>query len=247
MLLTVLVFALVGAAAQMVDGTLGMGFGVTSATLLTLLGYSAVAASAGTHAAKMGTTFVSGISHWREGNVDFRVHGGHRGARGDRRLHRSSDPHHGGIQHRSAVDGLHPVPPGPGDHRALRLRPEPVPGDQRAHATPLAGRAGRWIRGCHGRWRLGAGGDAVAAHPHPARAASRGRDGQCRRVLRGGGRLGRVPVRCRGLRDALAAGARASSSVVRSSRRSPPAWPGVRPRRSWACASAAWCWSATRR
>ncbi len=73
MLLTVLVFALVGSAAQMVDGTLGMGFGVTSATLLTLLGYSAVAASAGTHAAKMGTTFVSGISHWREGNVDYRV------------------------------------------------------------------------------------------------------------------------------------------------------------------------------
>jgi uncharacterized membrane protein YfcA len=73
MLLTVLLFGLVGSAAQMVDGTLGMGFGVTSATLLTLLGYSAVAASAGTHAAKMGTTFVSGISHWREGNVDFRV------------------------------------------------------------------------------------------------------------------------------------------------------------------------------
>jgi uncharacterized protein len=73
MLLTVLVFALVGAAAQMVDGTLGMGFGVTSATLLTLLGYSAVAASAGTHAAKMGTTLVSGLSHWREGNIDFKV------------------------------------------------------------------------------------------------------------------------------------------------------------------------------
>ena len=73
MLVTVLVFGFVGAAAQMVDGTLGMGFGVTSATLLTLLGYSAVAASAGTHAAKMGTTLVSGVSHWREGNVDVRV------------------------------------------------------------------------------------------------------------------------------------------------------------------------------
>ncbi|MGV1005752.1 MAG: sulfite exporter TauE/SafE family protein [Candidatus Nanopelagicales bacterium] len=69
----IIVFALVGAAAQFVDGTLGMGFGVTSATLLTLLGYSAVAASAGTHAAKMGTTLVSGVSHWREGNVDWRV------------------------------------------------------------------------------------------------------------------------------------------------------------------------------
>lgn len=73
MVLTALVFGLVGAIAQMVDGTLGMGFGVTSATLLTVLGYSAVAASAGTHAAKMGTTLVSGLSHWRHGNVDWRV------------------------------------------------------------------------------------------------------------------------------------------------------------------------------
>ncbi len=71
--MVVLVFAFVGAMAQMVDGTLGMGFGVTSATLLSLLGYSAVAASAGTHAAKMGTTLISGMSHWRMGNVDTRV------------------------------------------------------------------------------------------------------------------------------------------------------------------------------
>jgi uncharacterized protein len=70
---TLIAFGLAGAAAQMVDGTLGMGFGVTSATLLTLLGYSAVVASAATHAAKMGTTFVSGLSHWRYGNVDWRV------------------------------------------------------------------------------------------------------------------------------------------------------------------------------
>ncbi|MEZ5185448.1 MAG: sulfite exporter TauE/SafE family protein [Candidatus Nanopelagicales bacterium] len=68
-----IVFALVGGIAQFVDGSLGMGFGVTSATLLTLLGYSAVAASAGTHAAKMGTTLVSGLAHWREGNVEWRV------------------------------------------------------------------------------------------------------------------------------------------------------------------------------
>lgn len=71
--LTVAVFGLVGAAAQFVDGLLGMGFGITSATLLSVLGYSAVAASAGTHAAKVGTTFVSGISHWHAGNVDKRV------------------------------------------------------------------------------------------------------------------------------------------------------------------------------
>lgn len=50
-----------------------MSVGVTSATLLTVLGYSAVAASAGTHAAKLGTTFISGMSHWRAGNVDPKV------------------------------------------------------------------------------------------------------------------------------------------------------------------------------
>ncbi len=71
--LTVTLFAFVGAAAQFVDGLLGMGFGITSASLLTILGYGAVAASAGTHAAKVGTTLVSGVSHWREGNVDWRV------------------------------------------------------------------------------------------------------------------------------------------------------------------------------
>ncbi|NCG02376.1 MAG: TSUP family transporter [Actinomycetales bacterium] len=71
--LTVTLFALVGASAQFVDGLLGMGFDITSASLLTVLGYSAVAASAGTHAAKVGTTLVSGVSHWREGNVDWRV------------------------------------------------------------------------------------------------------------------------------------------------------------------------------
>lgn len=68
-----LVFAIAGAAAQLVDGTLGMGFGVTTATLLLLFGVAPVAASAATHAAKLPTTLVSGISHWRAGNVDRRV------------------------------------------------------------------------------------------------------------------------------------------------------------------------------
>jgi uncharacterized membrane protein YfcA len=59
--------------AQMVDGTLGMGFGVTSATILLLMGVAPAAASAATHAAKLPTTLVSGLSHWRVGNVDKRV------------------------------------------------------------------------------------------------------------------------------------------------------------------------------
>ncbi len=63
-------FALAGGAAQFVDGTLGMGFGVTSATILLYMGVSAAAASAATHMAKLPTTFVSGLTHWRQGNVD---------------------------------------------------------------------------------------------------------------------------------------------------------------------------------
>lgn len=66
-------FAVAGGLAQMVDGTLGMGFGVTSATVLLALGVAPVTASAATHAAKLPTTLVSGLAHWREGNVDTRI------------------------------------------------------------------------------------------------------------------------------------------------------------------------------
>ncbi len=71
--ISTLIFAIVGGAAQFVDGLLGMGFGVISASLLTVIGYSAVTASAGVHAAKVGTTAISGASHWHAGNVDWRV------------------------------------------------------------------------------------------------------------------------------------------------------------------------------
>jgi uncharacterized membrane protein YfcA len=66
----VLVFALAGGSAQLVDGTLGMGFGVTSASVLLFMGIAPVTASAATHAAKLPTTLISGLSHWREGNID---------------------------------------------------------------------------------------------------------------------------------------------------------------------------------
>ena len=66
----VAVFALAGGLAQLIDGTLGMGFGVTSATVLLFMGVAPVTASAATHAAKLPTTLISGLSHWREGNVD---------------------------------------------------------------------------------------------------------------------------------------------------------------------------------
>lgn len=69
----VVAFALAGGLAQLVDGTLGMGFGVTSATVLLFMGIAPVTASAATHAAKLPTTLISGLSHWREGNIDTAI------------------------------------------------------------------------------------------------------------------------------------------------------------------------------
>lgn len=63
----------VGFGAQMVDGALGMAFGVISSTLLLALGVPPAAASAGVHAAEAVTTGVSGISHILHRNVEWRV------------------------------------------------------------------------------------------------------------------------------------------------------------------------------
>jgi uncharacterized protein len=68
-----LVVSLIGLVAQLVDGSLGMGFGVTSATLLAGVGFTPVAASATIHVAKIGTGIMSGAAHWRFGNVHWRA------------------------------------------------------------------------------------------------------------------------------------------------------------------------------
>ncbi|GAB2684011.1 sulfite exporter TauE/SafE family protein [Thalassiella azotivora] len=65
--------ALVGLGAQLVDGSLGMAYGVTSTTLLLAVGTNPAAASATIHLAEIGTTLASGVSHARFGNVDWRV------------------------------------------------------------------------------------------------------------------------------------------------------------------------------
>jgi uncharacterized membrane protein YfcA len=65
--------AVVGLAAQLVDGSLGMAYGVTSSTLLLAIGTNPAAASATVHLAEIGTTLASGVAHWRFGNVDWRV------------------------------------------------------------------------------------------------------------------------------------------------------------------------------
>jgi uncharacterized protein len=67
--------AMVGLAAQLVDGSLGMGYGVTSATLLVASGMGPAAASAAIHFSEIGTSLVSGISHHTLGNTDWRTVG----------------------------------------------------------------------------------------------------------------------------------------------------------------------------
>jgi hypothetical protein len=70
---SLLPFVAVGFAAQVVDGALGMAFGVISNTLLLWVGVPPAAASAGVHTVETFTTAVSGISHVAHRNVDWRL------------------------------------------------------------------------------------------------------------------------------------------------------------------------------
>ncbi len=68
-----LVLGFVGLVAQMIDGSLGMAYGVTSSTLLLATGIAPAAASAAVHFSEIGTTLVSGVSHTKLGNVNWRI------------------------------------------------------------------------------------------------------------------------------------------------------------------------------
>ena len=69
--LELLPFILIGFSAQLVDGALGMAFGVISNTLLLSVGIAPQQASASVHTAESFTTCVSGISHVLHRNVDW--------------------------------------------------------------------------------------------------------------------------------------------------------------------------------
>jgi uncharacterized protein len=60
----------VGLLAQVVDGALGMAYGVTSTSFLLATGVPPAAASASVHLAEVFTTGFSGLSHWKLGNVN---------------------------------------------------------------------------------------------------------------------------------------------------------------------------------
>src|SRR5512145_85520 len=68
-----ILFVVVGFLAQMIDGALGMAYGVSSNTFLLSLGIPPAAASASVHMAEVVTTGISGFSHWRLGNVDWKL------------------------------------------------------------------------------------------------------------------------------------------------------------------------------
>lgn len=69
--LPIWVFILAGFIAQMIDGALGMAYGVSSTTILTSLGVPQRFASASVHASEVITTGISGLAHWRAGNIHF--------------------------------------------------------------------------------------------------------------------------------------------------------------------------------
>jgi len=68
-----LLFVLGGFIAQMIDGSLGMAYGVSASTFLLSFGISPAAASASIHAAEVFTSGVSGLSHLKFGNVNKKL------------------------------------------------------------------------------------------------------------------------------------------------------------------------------
>ena len=65
--------AVIGLAAQLVDGALGMAYGATSTSLLLSAGLTPAIVSATVHLAEIGTTAASGAAHWKFKNVDWRT------------------------------------------------------------------------------------------------------------------------------------------------------------------------------
>lgn len=68
-----LVFFLIGVFAQLVDGTLGMGYGATSTSFLMAYGVPPVVSSTAVHVSEMFTTGASALSHHRFGNINKKL------------------------------------------------------------------------------------------------------------------------------------------------------------------------------
>ena len=70
---SIVIFIIVGFIAQMIDGALGMAYGVSSTTFLLSTGIPPAAASASVHTAEIFISGVSGLSHLGFGNVDKKL------------------------------------------------------------------------------------------------------------------------------------------------------------------------------
>ena len=68
-----IIFAFIGFLAQLIDGSLGMAYGVTSTSLLLAFSISPAIASASVHLSEVVTTAASGVSHIKFGNVDKKM------------------------------------------------------------------------------------------------------------------------------------------------------------------------------
>jgi uncharacterized membrane protein YfcA len=66
-------FIMAGFVAQMIDGALGMAYGVTATTFLTSVGISPVFATASVHSSEIFTSGVSGYMHLKFGNINSRL------------------------------------------------------------------------------------------------------------------------------------------------------------------------------
>lgn len=73
MMRKLIVFTIIGFFAQLIDGSLGMAYGATSASLLLFFGVAPAVASASIHMAEIATTAASGASHLYFGNVERSV------------------------------------------------------------------------------------------------------------------------------------------------------------------------------
>lgn len=73
MTIDLLLYAAIGFAAQMIDGAIGMGYGVIASSVLVASGMPPAVASAAVHVTKIPTGIASGLSHWKFGNIDWPV------------------------------------------------------------------------------------------------------------------------------------------------------------------------------
>lgn len=71
--LPIYIFIVCGFVAQIIDGALGMAYGVSLNTLLLSFGIPPASASASIHLSEVITTGISGLSHWRLGNIDKKL------------------------------------------------------------------------------------------------------------------------------------------------------------------------------